>query len=464
MNQDTLVNALDQLIHIVGKEYSVTSENTEKFSDYLRDETYLKGSASLVLRPETQAQVIEIVREANHFRQEYPSLAPDLGLTIRGGGSGLSGACVPARGVVLDMTRLNTIIDINERDQTMRAESGVILSELNATLAGSPLHYAVDPSSAQLCTLGGSIATNAAGPSSLKYGTTRQNIAKINLLTANGDTIHAGYRPNKTSMGFSMSDLICGSEGRLGIVLEAEVRLQSRPEAHFLAIAGFKTESAAVDFIREIRLAGLRPRNLEILDGYCISLVDFPVDHQIGAVLMIEFDGMKTSVEFDLEKLVDISPSLDWSAARDEKSRLNFWAKRKSITATLKHRFPFKLGEDVAVPLSALAHTMSFARRRAAEQDIQTAIWGHAGDGNLHINYLLNEEGLLPKLAILMRELAVEVTRIGGAISGEHGLGRLKLPFAVNALGADHFNWQKKIKHAFDPHLLFNPALEALQV
>ncbi|MBN8220911.1 MAG: FAD-binding protein [Spirochaetes bacterium] len=454
---DKLRNAFESLARIVGTRYALYPADTG-FEDYLRDETYLRGDASLVLAPATGDEVVAILAELRALRARHTNEQQHLTLTLRGGGSGLSGAAVPVSGIVLDTARMNRLLDVDEKNLIAKAECGIRVAEIQAALAGENFDYAVDPSSAALCTLGGSIATNAAGPSSLKYGTTRQNLAAVRFVTSGGELISAGALPAKTSMGFSLSDLLCGSEGRLGVILEADVRLLPRAEETALVVGSFGDESGAMDFVLQLRQSGLRPRCVEIVDGYSMRLADFSLAGE--AMLMIELDGSAAQVAHDLEKLQALRPAIDWLLARGQSDRAGLWKKRKSITQELKKRFAFKLGEDIAVPLTALAHTAAFARTRAAERGVETAIWGHAGDGNLHVNYLLEKAADLPVLDILMKELAYEVTRVGGAISGEHGLGRLKKKFARAVLPAAYFNAQDRIKAAFDPDCMLNPALE----
>lgn len=455
---DSSKAALQKLAAIVGKANAVFPTDGENFSAYLHDETYLKGEADLVLKPGSAAEVCAVVEELNNLRAQFPAAQNNFSLTMRGGGSGLSGACVPSNGIVLDLTRMNRIVDIDDRNQVIRAECGVILSALNAALSDTGLHYPVDPSSMSLCTVGGSIATNAAGPSSLKYGTTRNYLAIAQWVNAAGETTQVGALPTKTSMGFSLTDLICGSEGRLGIVTEATLRLVPVPETIALVMGSFASESAAVECILALRQAGIRPRCIELIDTYSASLVDFPLAQ--GVVLIIEFDGSEAAVSAEIDRLLSVKTAAEWVTARDDVNRRDLWMKRKSISPGIKRRFAYRLGEDVAVPLTALAAVCASARRHAAEQGVAVAIWGHAGDGNLHVNYLLETAAQLPKLDTLMRELAVEVTRAGGAMSGEHGLGRLKRKYARLVLPAHHFDMQRKIKAAFDPQMLFNPALE----
>lgn len=461
MSTDKLTNAYDRLAAIVGAHYAIAPTQNEKFAPYLKDFTYLSGAAALVLRPASVEETAAIVAEAQALRRENADLQRALSLTLRGGGSGLSGACVPEGGIVLDLTRMQRVLDIDEKNFSITAECGIILSELNSALSNTDLFYAVDPSSEGLCTLGGSIATNAAGPSSLKYGTTRHNLACITWLNAEAELLKAGALPVKTSLGFSLPDLLCGSEGRLGIVLDATLRLAARPEERALLMTVFTDAAHAADFVRTIRLAGIAARAIEIIDAFSAQLADFPLaTPQGGALLMIELDGRSDFIGLDMEALQALDTKAEWVAARDTKHRESLWAKRKSISVDLTRRFPFRLGEDIAVPLSALAHTMQFARTKAGERKIDTAIWGHAGDGNLHVNYLLENKSQLPVLDTLLPELAREVTRLGGAMSGEHGLGRLKRRFARQALAPEYFVAQDKIKQAFDADGLFNPALE----
>lgn len=458
---DRLQNAWDSLAALVAQGRRVWPSDSEEFPQYLKDATFLKGQAALVLQPQNAEELRAIVIEAQVLRKALPQYSRALSLTLRGGGSGLSGACVPEGGVVLDLTRMNRIVRIDEQNQSITAECGVILSELNTALAATGLRYAVDPSSSTLCTVGGSVATNAAGPSSLKYGTTRSNLAAVTILTPTGDFVRAGALPVKTSMGFSLPDLFCGSEGRLGIITEAEFRLLPQPEESALLVAAFASEIAAAEFILKLRRSSIRPAAIEILDYRSSSLVDFPPGcPKGGALVLVELDGTAEEVAYDLGRLGQLAESHEFVAARDETSRQALWNRRKAVSLEVSKLAPHRIGEDVAVPVSALPRAMEFARVQAAAQQVETAIWGHAGDGNLHVNYLLQSGERLGVVLGLMRELAAEVTLLGGAMSGEHGLGRLKRGIARQILPKEYFAAQVSIKNAFDPQHLLNPALE----
>jgi FAD/FMN-containing dehydrogenase len=458
---DRLQNAWDRLAGILSEGRSIWPSETDKFPRYLKDATFLTGQAALVLQPQNTDELRAIVVEAQALREALPQFRRSLSLTLRGGGSGLSGACVPDGGIVLDLTRMNRMIHIDEQNQSITAECGVILSELNTALAGTGLRYAVDPSSSTLCTVGGSIATNAAGPSSLKYGTTRANLAAVTVMSPAGKLIRAGSLPVKTSMGFSLPDLFCGSEGRLGIITEAEFRLQAQPEESALLVAAIAGEIEAVEFILKLRRSSIRPAAIEILDYRSASLVDFPPGCPAGgALVLVELDGTAQQVSYEMEQLQHLAAEYELIAARDEKSRQALWNRRKAVSLEVSRLAPHRIGEDVAVPVAALPRAMAFARRQAASQKIETAIWGHAGDGNLHINYLLETGERLGVVLQLMGELAAEVTRLGGAMSGEHGLGRLKRGIARQILPAEYFSAQDRIKNTFDPQHLLNPALD----
>lgn len=461
LDSNQILNAYDRLTAIVGSSGALYPEKNENFTDFLSDETFLQGEADLVLRPKSSEEVVAIIKETQNLREKFPANKNAFSLTLRGGGSGLSGACVPQSGIVLDLTGLNRILEVDLKNRFVRAECGVLLADIYRALDESSLQYAVDPSSSAFCTVGGSIATNAAGPSSLKYGTTRRNLAAVRFATADGSVVHAGSLPQKTSMGFSLPDILCGSEGRLGIILEAELRLVNKREETALVVASFATERGATDFIFALRETGLEPKCIEILDAKSARLVDFtPACPEDGALLMIEFDGTEDEVTLSLSGLESVSGALDFAFARNNSARLGLWAKRKAVSVELKKEFPFRLGEDVAVPLSALSHAMAYARKCAIEKNVPTAIWGHAGDGNLHVNYLLDNKERLPVVLDLMHSLAHEVTRLGGAMSGEHGLGRLKKSVARQVLPSQYFDIQSRIKNAFDKTHLFNPMLE----
>ncbi|GAB4427398.1 MAG: FAD-linked oxidase C-terminal domain-containing protein [Turneriella sp.] len=459
--EDRLLNAWDRLAGLVGPGRQVWPSETEKFSQFLKDATFLTGHAALVLQPENVHELRAIVVEAQALREALPQYRRALSLTLRGGGSGLSGACVPDGGIVLDLTRINRVAHIDEQNQSITAECGVILSELNTALSGTGLRYPVDPSSSTLCTVGGSIATNAAGPSSLKYGTTRANLAAVTVMTPTGKLLRAGSLPVKTSMGFSLPDLFCGSEGRLGIITEAQLRLQVEPEESALLVAAIESESEAMEFILKLRRSSIRPVAIEMLDYRSASLVDFPPGCPAGgALLLVGLDGTAEEVQRDLERLQQLAEEHEFIAARDEKNRRALWNRRKAVSIEVSKLAPHRIGEDVAVPVAALPRAMEFARKRAAAQQIETAIWGHAGDGNLHINYLLENTERLEIVLQLMAELASEVTRLGGAMSGEHGLGRLKRAIARQVMPEEYFALQSSIKKALDAQYLFNPALD----
>ncbi|HRP70886.1 MAG TPA: FAD-binding oxidoreductase, partial [Turneriella sp.] len=344
MPSDRLLTAFEQLALIVGTPRALYP-NDARFGDYLKDETYLTGAAELVLQPQSQKEVVAILQEVKALREKIPHEKKHLSLTLRGGGSGLSGAAVPSSGIVLDLSHLKKIFEIDEKNLIIHAECGIILAELNQALADTSFYYAVDPSSSALCTLGGSIATNAAGPSSLKYGTTRQQLASLHFLHTTGAIVQAGSIPNKTSMGFSLPDILCGSEGRLGIILDATVRLTPRAETTTLILAPFTSESDAIDFVFTLKQSGIRAKCIEFIDAYSLAVADF--HSQSGALLMIELDGFEKQVALEVERLIELAPTLHFVAAQSEKDRARLWTKRKSITGALKQRFAFKLGEDI---------------------------------------------------------------------------------------------------------------------
>ncbi|MCS6971709.1 MAG: FAD-binding oxidoreductase [Leptospiraceae bacterium] len=457
--EEKLKNALERIAAITGKERAIWP-NDEKFYNYLSDATFLQGSADLVLRPQNTEELQEIVMETAAWRRALPESCDHLVLVLRGGGSGLSGACVPDGGIVIDLTLLDRILDIDEKNMIVQAQCGTILANINAQLATTPFFYPVDPSSEAMCTVGGSIATNAAGPSSLKYGTTRQNLAAMTFMTAEGKIVSAGSMAHKGSLGFSLLDLLCGSEGRLGIITTATLRLRPRPESVALILAACPSEADAAELLIKLRQKGMIPRAAELLDAFTVALADFPLRcPPQGALLMLEWDGTEQETETALENCLALVGG-EAIAARGEKSRQELWNRRKAISLELKRRYPFRLGEDIAVPLPWLAHTIHFARHRAQAQQIPTAIWGHAGDGNLHVNYLAQDEKLLPTIMHLMAELAHEATRCGGVMSGEHGLGRLKRRVARDVLPPEYWDMERRVKEAFDRDRLFNPALD----
>jgi glycolate oxidase len=343
-------------------------------------------------------------------------------------------------------------------------EPGVILQTLQNAVEEQGLFYPPDPNSQAWCTLGGNLAHNAGGPRALKYGVTRDYVLGVEAVLPSGELIHAGHRSWKGVAGYDITQLLVGSEGTLAVITQATLKLIPLPRRVATMLAFFPDEAAAALGVQKIFGAGLLPRTCELMDGPTMRALkgkapfQFPDD--VGGALIVEHDGNGDGVMEDLAQSGEMcmeAGGIDVVAAQDEAQRRRIWETRRMISVAMTSIRPHKISEDVAVPRGRLVDLINAVREIGARYGLETACYGHAGDGNMHVNLLFasKEEREAGQKAV--DEVIQTSIDMGGTITGEHGVGLAKRAFLAREQGADLISLQKRVKAAFDPDDLLNP-------
>lgn len=446
----------EELKRIVGEKNALLTP--EEIFVYESDGVSLiKGKAEAILLPADTAQVVEIVKLA--YRHRIPFVA-------RGAGTGLSGGCTASGGGwVISTARLDKILEIDLENRTATVQPGVVNAFLSEALAPLGYQFAPDPSSQQTCTIGGNFAENAGGPHCLKYGMTLPHILGATVVLSDGLVFVLGGKVAGTS-GYDLLGVMVGSEGTLGIVTEMIVRLTPLPEAVRTFLASFPSLTEASDAVSDIIASGAVPAALEMLDALTIEVVEafigagYPKNAR--AVLLIEVDGPEAQVEEEssiIRQLCDKNHSLEIQEARDEKQRKKLWQGRKSAFGAfgrVSHDF-FVM--DGVVPRSQLSAVMQQVEAVSKKYELRIANVFHAGDGNLHPNILfdIRQKEIISKVLLAGEEILRACVALGGAISGEHGIGLEKQNLMPLMFTEDDLQAMQKIRLAFNPDGRCNP-------
>lgn len=390
-------------------------------------------------------------------------------VTARGGGYGYVGGCVPARGgIALSLMRMNRIKEINFADAVAIVEPGVFTGDLKGAVRAQKLFYPPDPASMKDCTIGGNVATNAGGPRCLKYGVTRNYVIGLEVVLANGDVLRTGGRVHKNKTGFDLIGLFVGSEGMLGIVTEITVRLLPLPPACATLSAAFATAAQAAEAVQAIFAAGFLPSALEIADHFTLEAARRDLGEKIvpagNAHLLVDLDGQQESVRTEAEaigELVEMRKPNALRFAYGESDREKLWALRRHFSDSLRATGLTKLNEDVVVPRSHLVDLMEFAERLSAKHGFPIACFGHAGDGNIHINIMADrynrDASVREKVERALDDLFKQVLAWGGVITGEHGIGLAKKRWWPQATSDVARDLHRRLKEALDPDDILNP-------
>jgi glycolate oxidase len=449
---------LERLTGIVGKAYVLTTP--EDLSVYSYDGTFAERQPEAVILPATTEEVSQVVRLAGEAR---------IPIVPRGMGSGLAAGSVPAvqSGLVISLTRMNHILEIDSENAIVRAEAGVVTADLQTAVEQRGLFYPPDPSSIRHSTIGGNIACNAGGPRCLKYGVTGDYVLGLTVVLADGRILRTGGKPIKDVTGYDLNGLFTGSEGTLGIVTEALLRLIAKPAYARTALAEYSSLLDASRTVNAILTVGIVPATLELMDQTALVCIEeamhLGLKTDIEASLLIETDGNDAqTVQREIEAVTNIcqaNGARSVKMAQSETERNNLWKARRSISPSLARKAPNKLGEDITVPRSAIPEVIQRLRAISAKYGLQVVIFGHAGDGNLHPNILFDKRQpeQWAKVEQMVGEIFSASLAVGGTLSGEHGVGLLKRPYLEKALGSTSIELQKQIKRALDPHNILNP-------
>ena len=389
-------------------------------------------------------------------------------VTTRGAGVGYVGGCVPIMGgIALSMARMNQILDIAPDDGVAVVQPGVITGNLQAATQKVGWMYPPDPASLKECSIGGNIATNAGGPRCLKYGVTRHYVLGLEVVLHDGKILRTGGRLHKNKTGFDLCGLFTGSEGMLGVVTEATLRLIPKPASRSMLTAIFPDFPMAAEAVQKILNSGHLPSALEITDGFTLEAARKrlgPDAYPPGdAHLMLEIDGRFAAVGTELDELnkllIDLGAT-HVTRALDETACEELWQLRREFSYALRDTGLTKLNEDIVVPRSKLVELVEFARKLQADTGIDVACFGHAGDGNIHTNLMVgdyNDQVVREKADQALDLLFTWVLGQGGAITGEHGVGLAKKRWLHDALGEVGHDLHQDIKKALDPMGILNP-------
>jgi len=409
-----------------------------------------------VALPESRQQVQAIVRACREH---------GVPLVGRGAGTGTTGAAVPtAGGIVLSFARMNRILDIRPGDRCAVVEPGVLNGDLQQALMPHGLFWPSDPSSAEICSIGGNLACNAGGPRAVKYGTSRDNVLGLVAVTGSGELIQCGGAYTKDATGYDLTHLIVGSEGTLALIVEATLKLAPRPRAQAGLRVLYRDAQAAAAAVSRVMAQPATPTMLEFMDARSLELLrrNGAQVPDAGAMLLIEADGDDDTLPYLLNALAEAAEGdgmLALDVATDGSARDRLWAARRALSPALKSIAPGKINEDVVVPVSRIPELVEGVQRLSVEADLPIVTFGHAGNGNLHVNILYHPDdagenarahATLPKVF----ELALA---LGGTLSGEHGIGIAKRDFMAQAFSPATLAAMQAIKQALDPDGILNP-------
>src|SRR5947207_299384 len=440
--------------------HDIVADDAEALAMHAGDKWFAAHPPEVVVFARSTADVSKLLEFAS--REKIP-------VTARGGGFGYFGGCVPARGgIALSLMRMNRIKEINFADAVAVVEPGVFTADLKAAVRAKKLFYPPDQASMKDCTIGGNVATNAGGPRCLKYGVTRNYVIGLEVVLANGDVLRTGSRVHKNKTGFDLIGLFVGSEGMLGVVTEITLRLLPLPPARATISAAFAKMSDAAAAVQEIFAKGFLPASLEIADSFTLEAARKDLGRSLvppgNAHLLVDLDGQEESVRGEAEairKLIDGKNPNAIEMANGEENCEKLWELRRQFSNSLRATGLTKLNEDVVVPRGHVVDLVEFAERLSAESGFPIACFGHAGDGNIHINIMADrynrDAAVREKVEHALDDLFAQVLAWGGVITGEHGIGLAKKRWWPEATSGPVRELHRKLKDVLDPTGILNP-------
>ncbi|MFN2354447.1 MAG: FAD-binding oxidoreductase [Desulfopila sp.] len=401
--------------------------------------------------------------------QQIVTLAHDNKIAIlpRGAGSGFSGGSLPVQGgIVLVLTRMNAILSIDSDNLTAVVQPGVVTADLQRAVEKQGLFYPPDPASKEFSTLGGNVAECAGGPRCVKYGVTKDFVLGLEVVTPRGEVIRTGGHTLKNVVGYDLTKLIVGSEGTLGVVTEIILKLLPRPEAKKTMLVQFETIEGAAAAVAEIIRARIIPTTLEFMDGATIDCIrgtsKIELPPSCSAVLILEVDGDAALIEQQADKILAVIEPLgvvDVQVAENHEESEEIWQLRRNVSPNLRKINPNKFNEDIVVPRSKVPDMIRALERLAREYGVAIVNFGHAGDGNIHVNVMvdLREQGMQQKVDEVMEKIFAAAVALKGSISGEHGIGTSKARYLAMELDDVTIGYMRAVKQAFDPCNIMNP-------
>ena len=436
------------------------ADDADTLAAHSGDKWFAAESPEVVVFARSTSDVSRLLCFANERR---------IPVTARGAGFGYVGGCVPAKkGIALSLMHMNRIKEINFADSVAIVEPGVITADLKAAVRAQKLFYPPDPASMKDCSIGGNIATNAGGPRCLKYGVTRNYVIGLEVVLANGEVLRTGGRVHKNKTGFDLIGLFVGSEGMLGVVAEITLRLLPWPPARATISAAFATMPDAAAAVQEIFANGFLPSSLEIADSFTLEAARKDLGQALvppgNAHLLVDLDGQEDSVRSEanaIRKLISAKKPNALELATGEEDCEKLWTLRRQFSNSLRATGLTKLNEDVVVPRSRIVDLIEFAEQLSAESGFPIACFGHAGDGNIHINIMADrynrEAAVREKVERALDDLFTQILAWGGVITGEHGIGLAKKRWWPDATSEPVREIHRKLKKILDPSDILNP-------
>jgi glycolate oxidase len=453
-----MINVANELRELLGND--IVADDPDTLIAHSGDKWFAAEMPEVVVSPRSTAQVSEVLRFASKHR---------IPITARGAGYGYVGGCVPCRrGIALSLQAMDRIKEVHFADAVAVVEPGVITSALKAAARAQKLFYPPDPASMDHCTIGGNIATNAGGPRCLKYGVTRLYVLGLEVVLASGEILRVGGRVHKNKTGFDLIGLFVGSEGMLGVVTEAILSLLPLPPARATLSASFGTMAESAAAVQQIFAAGFLPSSLEIADHFTLEAARHDSGgHDVppgNAHLLVDMDGQAESVRLETAQVSDLVSALNptyLEVATTEGDCERLWALRRQFSNSLRATGLTKLNQDVVVPRSRLVDLIAFAESLSARSGFPIACFGHAGDGNIHVNIMADrynrDAEVREKVERVLDELFAQILAWGGVITGEHGIGLAKKRWWPQATSDVNREVHRALKRALDPDGILNP-------
>ena len=451
----TLIEALRDLLGV-----DCVSDDPQTVAAHSGDKWFAAEAPEVVVFARSTSEVAKLLKFASEKK---------IPVTARGAGFGYVGGCVPTKkGIALSLMRMNRIKDINFTDAIAILEPGVITADLKAAARAKKLFYPPDPASMNDCSIGGNIATNAGGPRCLKYGVTRNYVTGLEVVLADGDVLRLGGPVHKNKTGFDLIGLFVGSEGMLGVVTEITLRLLPLPPARATLSAAFARMSQAAGTVQEIFSHGFLPSAVEIADAFTLEAARKDLGKAIvppgNAHLLIDLDGQEESVRGEadaIRKLIAAKKPNALEIANGEEDCEKLWALRRQFSNSLRATGLTKLNQDVVVPRQRIVDLIEFAERLSAKSGFPIACFGHAGDGNIHVNIMADrynrDAAVREKVEHALDELFAQILAWGGVITGEHGIGLAKKRWWPEATSESTREIHRKLKKVLDPSDILNP-------
>ncbi len=453
-------NVLARLAEIVGPNYVLTE--CEAMTPYAHDETSeLSAWPEVVVKAGCTAEIVAVMKLASEL---------NIPVTPRAGGQGLSGGAVPVcGGIVLSVERMNRILEIDHHNLMAVVEPGVITGDLHRAVEAEGLFYPPDPASLDSCCLGGNVAEGAGGPRAVKYGTTKDFVCGLEVVLPDGNILELGGKRVKDVAGYNLVQLMVGSEGTLGVVTRIILRLLPLPTARLDLLVPYNDFRKAADTVAAIIAECIIPTTIEFMERdtvqACERLMGKSVPYSgAAAQLLIQITGQRSSeVEADMDRVGELClehGALDVLVASDQTTRDRLWEARRLIIEALKHESPINHMEDVSVPRAQIPALLEGVHALSEQHGLRALCFGHAGDGNVHVNLLKDEhsqEEWLERVDVMQREIYELTLSLGGTLTGEHGIGVTRKNFLEYALGKEQVALMRRIKDAFDPGHILNP-------